>query len=84
MGYEHESTRSAPVSELSASYFSIDRMVAEFAGHSPLQRFGTPEEVSALAVYLASDESAYTTGAEFNIDGGMLAGTAAPPRPARS
>ena len=42
----------------------------------PLQRFGSPEEVASLAVYLASDESAYTTGTEFNIDGGMLAGTA--------
>ena len=32
-GYEHEPTRSAPVSELSAIYFSFNRMVAEFAGH---------------------------------------------------
>ena len=32
-GYEHEPTRSAPVSELSASYFSFNRMVAESAGH---------------------------------------------------
>jgi hypothetical protein len=32
-GYEHEPTRSAPVSELSASYFSFNRIVAEFAGH---------------------------------------------------
>jgi hypothetical protein len=31
-GYEHEPTRSAPVSELSAIYFSFNRMVAEFAG----------------------------------------------------
>ena len=37
---------------------------------------GTPEEVAKLAVYLASDESAYTTGAEFTVDGGMLAGSA--------
>ena len=32
-GYEHEPTRSAPVSELSASYFSFDQMVAESASH---------------------------------------------------
>ncbi len=61
---------------------------AEFAERSaaavadtPLRRFGTVEEVAALAVYLASDESAYTTGTEFTLDGGMLAGTAATPRP---
>jgi NAD(P)-dependent dehydrogenase (short-subunit alcohol dehydrogenase family) len=45
---------------------------------TPLRRFGRPEEVAALAVMLASDEAAYITGAEFNIDGGLLAGSAAP------
>ncbi len=54
--------------------------MAEYLKGTPLARFGTPEEVAALAVYLASDESAYTTGAELTIDGGMLAGTAVPPR----
>ncbi len=49
---------------------------------TPLRRFGTPDEVAALVVHLASDESAYATGAEFVLDGGLLAGTAAPPRPA--
>ncbi len=48
---------------------------------APIGRFGTVEEVAALAVHLASDESAYTTGAEFTLDGGMLAGQAAPPAP---
>lgn len=55
--------------------------MAEYSKDTPLGRFGTPEDVAALAVYLASDESAYVTGAEFTIDGGMLAGTAVPPRP---
>lgn len=50
-----------------------------FTADVPLRRFGTPEEVAHLVVYLASDESAYTTGAEFTIDGGILAGTAVPP-----
>ena len=46
---------------------------------TPLRRFGTPDEVAQLVVYLASDESAYTTGAEFVIDGGILAGSVAAP-----
>ncbi|HEX9164928.1 MAG TPA: glucose 1-dehydrogenase [Gemmatimonadales bacterium] len=54
---------------------------AEYTKDTPLRRFGTIEEVAALVVYLASDESGYTTGAEFVLDGGMLAGTAVPPRP---
>lgn len=57
-----------------------EQRIAEFTSGVPLRRFGTAEEVAALAVYLASDESAYTTGAEFTLDGGMLAGTAVPPR----
>lgn len=61
-----------------------EREIASIASAAPLNRFGTVEEVAALAVYLAGDESAYTTGAEFNLDGGMLAGAAAPPRPAGS
>lgn len=38
----------------------------------PLGRMGKPEEVGKLAVYLASDASAYVTGSTFFIDGGML------------
>ena len=40
----------------------------------PIARMGTPEEVAYLALYLASDESSYCTGAQFVIDGGHLAG----------
>jgi NAD(P)-dependent dehydrogenase (short-subunit alcohol dehydrogenase family) len=54
--------------------------MAEFVADTPLRRFGTPEEVAAVAVLLASDESTYITGAEFHIDGGLLAGRAATPR----
>ena len=35
----------------------------------PLGRVGQPEEIARLAVYLASDESSYSTGAEFIADG---------------
>ncbi|MDH4148480.1 MAG: glucose 1-dehydrogenase [Acidimicrobiia bacterium] len=40
----------------------------------PLRRPAEPEEVAALALYLASDESRYCTGSEFVIDGGITAG----------
>jgi NAD(P)-dependent dehydrogenase (short-subunit alcohol dehydrogenase family) len=46
---------------------------------TPLKRFGLPEEVAAVAVLLASDEATYMTGTEVNIDGGLLAGSAASP-----
>lgn len=39
----------------------------------PLKRIGRPEEVSALVVFLASEEASYITGATFYVDGGWLA-----------
>jgi 3alpha(or 20beta)-hydroxysteroid dehydrogenase len=42
--------------------------------HQPISRLGTPEEVAYLALFLASDESSYCTGAQFVVDGGHLAG----------
>lgn len=43
---------------------------AAFIARQPMGRIGTPEEVAALVVYLASDESAFTTGVAHVIDGG--------------
>lgn len=54
--------------------------MAAFVADTPLRRFGDPDEVAALAVMLASDEAAYMTGTELNIDGGLLAGSAAAPK----
>jgi NAD(P)-dependent dehydrogenase (short-subunit alcohol dehydrogenase family) len=48
-----------------------------FVRDTPLKRFGRPEEVAAVAVLLAADESAYMTGTEVTIDGGLLAGAPA-------
>lgn len=53
--------------------------MAALVADTPLQRFGLPEEVAAVAVMLASDEATYITGTEFTIDGGLLAGSAASP-----
>ena len=53
--------------------------MAALVADTPLKRFGTPEEVAAVAAMLASDEAAYMTGAEINLDGGLLAGSAASP-----
>jgi NAD(P)-dependent dehydrogenase (short-subunit alcohol dehydrogenase family) len=53
----------------------IQALVAD----TPLKRFGAPEEVAAIAVLLASDEATYMTGAEINLDGGLLAGSASSP-----
>ncbi|MFC4799293.1 glucose 1-dehydrogenase [Neobacillus sp. GCM10023253] len=47
--------------------------VEEFAKHIPLKRVAQPEEVTNLVLYLASDESSYSTGAEFIVDGGITA-----------
>ena len=40
----------------------------------PLGRIGRPEEVASFAAFLASDDASYCTGAEYVVDGGMLAG----------
>ena len=47
--------------------------VEEFAKHIPVGRVAQPEEVSNMVLFLASDESSYSTGSEFVIDGGISA-----------
>ena len=56
-----------------------DARMQALVADTPLKRFGMPEEVAAIAVTLASDEATYVTGTEVNIDGGLLAGSAASP-----
>lgn len=47
-----------------------DEVYAGWVGTHPIGRIGKPEEIAAMAVYLASDEAGFTTGAEFKVDGG--------------
>lgn len=49
---------------------SVDAARAAFIARQPLGRFATADEIAALAVYLASDESAFVTGQALVIDGG--------------
>jgi 2-keto-3-deoxy-L-fuconate dehydrogenase len=50
----------------------FDKAYAEFTARQAMGRFGRVEEIAALAVYLASDESAFTTGTVNIIDGGWV------------
>ena len=43
----------------------------DFIARQPMGRLGTPEEIAAIAIYLASDESTFATGNIFSVDGGM-------------
>jgi len=47
--------------------------VEEFSKQIPLKRVAQPEEVTNIVLYLASDESSYSTGSEFIVDGGLTA-----------
>jgi NAD(P)-dependent dehydrogenase (short-subunit alcohol dehydrogenase family) len=49
----------------------------------PLGRYGTAEDIASLHLFLASDQSAWLTGAEISIDGVSTAGHRPGPRPRR-
>ncbi len=51
-----------------------DSARARSVARHPMGRFGLPREIADAAVYLASDESSFTTGTELAVDGGWLAG----------
>lgn len=67
---ESPSLRRRIAEQAAASERTPAQVEAAFVARQPLGRLGLPQEVAALAVYLASDESAFTTGTVQVIDGG--------------
>jgi len=63
--------QSPSLDERIAAQGDVKTVYAEFVARQPMGRIGSPEEIAALAVYLASDESSYTTGQVHIIDGGF-------------
>lgn len=61
----------ARVEELGKSVGGKEKALEMFVKRQPMGRVGEPEEVAALAVYLAADESAFTTGTAIPVDGGF-------------
>lgn len=61
--------------KFSQSIWANEGILKNFEKHLPLGRMAQPDEISGLAVYLASDASSYSTGGVFTADGGyMIAG----------
>jgi 3alpha(or 20beta)-hydroxysteroid dehydrogenase len=56
----------------------LDEMGGHLYGTCAIPRPARPEEVANVALFLASDESSFCTGAEYLVDGGMLAGVVSP------
>lgn len=67
-----------PMLEHAARHFSpdlpVDKVVERFGQAHPLGRVGTVEEVAELAAFLLSERSAFCTGGDYLVDGGLLAG----------
>lgn len=59
--------------EMTEEVLNDPKRAEEMKMRIPMKRFGTPEEIAAAVVYLASDEASYTTGTTLYIDGGWLA-----------
>ncbi len=52
----------------------LDQVMARVNSRSPLGRLGTVEQVARMALFVASDDCDFTTGAAFNVDGGIVMG----------
>ncbi|MFJ1269702.1 SDR family NAD(P)-dependent oxidoreductase [Legionella lytica] len=69
----------AILTEMWDAEFGLDegreQRIKAYADSIPLKRMGQASEVASLAVFLASDDSLFITGSQYNIDGGIMAGT---------
>ncbi len=63
------------VAAADSSEATVERTKEAFAARIPLQRYGNPEEVAKLMLFLASDESSFCTGGVYMVDGGRSAGS---------
>jgi 2-keto-3-deoxy-L-fuconate dehydrogenase len=63
--------QSPSLDERIAVFDDPDQARRDFIARQPMGRLGDPEEIAAMAVYLGSEESAYTTGQAFVVDGGI-------------
>lgn len=59
--------------EMTEGMLKDPKQAEALLSRAPLKRAGTPEEIAAAVVYLASEEASYTTGATLYVDGGWLA-----------
>ena len=71
-------TRGVTVNTISPGYIGTDMVRAIkpevldiIVGGVPIKRLGTPEEIASLVAWIASDESAFATGANFSLNGGL-------------
>ena len=62
------------VSEGERGFATVEEAQEAFVQGSPLRRYGEPEEVGKLMMFLASDESSYCNGGVYMVDGGNTAG----------
>lgn len=60
--------------DMIASFKSNEQFMQGVMARLAIKRLGKPEDIGAMAVFLASDEAGYCTGATFYVDGGYLAG----------